>query len=65
MQQSMSAKSVKPERLTITLANGQRRKITAIARQGRMSVATVIRQAVDHYIAQRFSEDRNGRSKPH
>lgn len=42
---------MKPERLTITLANGQRRKIEAMARDARTSVATVIRQAVDKYVA--------------
>jgi predicted transcriptional regulator len=52
MQRPKSEKSVKPERLTITLANGQRRKIEAIARDARTSVATVIRQAVDKYVAE-------------
>jgi hypothetical protein len=46
-----SDKSTKSERFTITLASGQRRKIRVIAREKRISEATVIRWAVDDYVA--------------
>jgi hypothetical protein len=41
----------KSDRLTITLGAGQRRLIEAIARMRRTSAATVIRWALDEYIA--------------
>lgn len=40
-----------PERLTITLGKGQKARIAAIARKQRTSAATVIRWALDAYIA--------------
>ena len=46
-----NGQSVKPERLTITLGAGQRKRISAIASQRRTSAATVIRWALDEYIA--------------
>lgn len=42
--------SAKPERLTVTLGGGQRRKIGWMAKQRRTSVATVIRWALDDFI---------------
>lgn len=39
-----------PDRLTITLGEDQRRRVSEIARQHRTSVATVIRWAVDQYL---------------
>lgn len=41
----------KADRLTITLGKGQRARIAAIARMRRTSAATVIRWALDEYIA--------------
>jgi hypothetical protein len=41
----------KSERLTITLGKGQRRRIEAIAKKNRTSAATVIRWALDEYVA--------------
>ncbi len=42
--------STKSERLTITLAEGQRKRIKSIAEARRVSEATVIRWALDEYI---------------
>lgn len=39
-----------PDRLTITLGAGQRRKLAAIAKRRRTSQATVVRWALDEYI---------------
>ncbi|MBK9126359.1 MAG: hypothetical protein IPM13_00960 [Phycisphaerales bacterium] len=39
------------ERLTVTLGKGQRARINAIAKRRRTSVATVIRWALDEYLA--------------
>jgi len=44
-------KSESSDRLTITLAKGQRRKIHAIAKRQHTSAATVIRWAVAKYLA--------------
>jgi hypothetical protein len=44
-------KSEKSNRLTITLAKGQRGRIEAIAKRRHTSAATVIRWAVDKYLA--------------
>ena len=48
-----ASKPESSERLTITLGKGQRRKIEAIAKRQRTSTATVIRWAVDKYLAKR------------
>jgi hypothetical protein len=53
----------KSERLTITLAVGQRKKIESIANQHRTSAATIIRWAIDEYIEGNEVGSR-GRSKP-
>jgi|GEM_PF-4750244 len=42
---------MKPDRLTITLGRDQRSQIEAIAGHERTSIATVIRWALDEYIA--------------
>ena len=44
------------DRLTVTLANDQREKVAAIARKGRTSAATIIRQAIDSYVEGYASE---------
>ena len=44
-------KSDKSKRLTITLGKGQRGRIEAIAKKRHTSAATVIRWAVDSYLA--------------
>jgi predicted transcriptional regulator len=41
----------KGERLTITLGEDQRRQIAAIAQRRRTSAASIIRWAIDEYIA--------------
>ncbi|NLX99951.1 MAG: ribbon-helix-helix protein, CopG family [Rhodopirellula sp.] len=46
-----AAKATGAQRLTVTLGEDQRRKIEAIANEARTSVATIIRQAVDRYLA--------------
>jgi hypothetical protein len=51
MKRQRSGNSSKSERFTITLATGQRRKIRGIARDKHISEATVIRWAVDEYVA--------------
>lgn len=43
--------SDRSERLTITLGKGQRSRIALIAKKRRTSAATVIRWALDEYIA--------------
>lgn len=49
---SVSAnKSAKSDRLTITLGRDQRSQLEAIAGHERTSIATVIRWALDEYIA--------------
>jgi len=45
------ARSAPAERLTITLGQDQRRRISIIARERRTSEASIIRWAVDEYIA--------------
>jgi hypothetical protein len=55
--------AAKSERLTITLAAGQRKKIELIANKHLTSAATVIRWAVDDYIEAKDVSLR-GRSKP-
>jgi hypothetical protein len=54
-------KSERPKRLTITLARGQRGKIEAIAKRRRTSAATVIRWAVDKYLAAKTVKARGAR----
>jgi len=41
----------KRDRLTVTLGDDQRQRIASIARERRTSEATIIRWAVDEYIA--------------
>lgn len=53
----------KPERLTITLGDGQRRQIELIAKDLRTSAATVIRWALDQYIEANEASGRH-RSEP-
>ncbi len=55
---------LKAERLTITLGDDQRRKIASIAREDRTSIATIIRQAVDCYIARRSLKGPRAKAKP-
>jgi len=43
--------NLKRERLTITLGAGQKPKIDAIAKKKRTNAATVIRWAIDQYLA--------------
>lgn len=50
--------SKKSERLTITLAAEQRRQVAAIAHERRTSEATVIRWAVDKYVADNAPSNR-------
>lgn len=59
------AESTKSERLTITLADDQRRRITAIARQRRTSAATVIRWAVDKYLGSNDETTNDGPRHDH
>ncbi len=60
-----NSKNLKADRLTITLGSGQRRKLQAIARQHRTSLATVIRWALDKYIASNAGNNKAGStSKP-
>ena len=59
MKYAKSDRSGKPERLTITLGSGQRRRIEAIAKKRRTSAATVIRWALDEYI-----EANSAKAKP-
>jgi hypothetical protein len=54
-------KSGKSRRLTITLAKGQRGRIEAIARRRHTSAATVIRWAVDKYLAAKTVKARAAR----
>jgi hypothetical protein len=63
MKRTEGKSSGKPERLTITLGGGQRRKIEAIAKSRRTSAATVIRWALDEYIEANAVGSR-GRTKP-
>jgi len=42
---------MKSDRLSITLGKGQRKQLQAIAEQRRTSLATVIRWALDDYVA--------------
>ena len=62
MKRAKTDTHAKSERLTITLGEGQRRKIAAIARLHRTSAATVIRWALDQYIAERSAD--LSRAKP-
>lgn len=54
--------SRKSNRLTITLAKGQRAEVAAIARDQRTSDATVIRWAIDKYVADSKAKGRERRS---
>lgn len=51
------------ERLTVTLGRGQRSRIAALARTRRTSVATVIRWALDDYIAANGDDRPSGRTR--
>lgn len=54
MVQPMGTKnstSAPSDRLTITLGEDQRRQVAAMARQRRTSEASIIRWAVDEYLA--------------
>jgi hypothetical protein len=51
MTRQSSEQLERSDRLTITFGKGQRGKIEAIAKKRRTSAATVIRWALDEYIA--------------
>lgn len=51
------------ERLTVTLGRGQRSRIAALAKTRRTSVATVIRWALDDYIAANGDDRPSGRTR--
>lgn len=63
MKREKSDKSGRSERLTITLGSDQRRKLAVIARKRRTSAATVIRWALDEYIASKTDDGNRDRSK--
>jgi hypothetical protein len=46
---------MKPDRLTITFGDGQRRRLEAIAKLRRTNLTTVIRWALDAYTASNAS----------
>ena len=64
MKHVTSKKPLASARLTITLGDDQLRWVGAIAREGRTSNATIIRQAVDYYIAGHTSKEPATRSNP-
>jgi hypothetical protein len=57
----MSKKSTKPKRhrLTITFGEGQKEKIDLLAKEKRTNVNTVIRWAIDSYLASNASKRRS------
>ncbi len=65
MMRGKTDRSAKSGRLTITLGKDQRREIVAMANERRTSAATVIRWALDEYIAQnRLKPRARARSVP-
>ncbi|MHB8486653.1 MAG: hypothetical protein ACYDCM_13140 [Candidatus Acidiferrales bacterium] len=53
-------RATKTDRLTITLAGGQRRALMTIASKELTSAATVIRWALDDYIEKKLKRQRKG-----
>jgi predicted transcriptional regulator len=64
MKSSNGNKATKADRLTITLGTGQRRQLADIARRLRTSRATIIRWALDDYIARNGVSKQRGGSRP-
>lgn len=62
MKRTSPGTSSKAERLTITLGDDQRRQVEAIARDRRTSSASIIRLAVDEFIAGNAID---GAARPH
>jgi hypothetical protein len=61
MMARKSNNGTKVERLTITLATGQKRKLRALATQHRTSLSTVVRWALDAYVASNATDGARGR----